>query len=143
MVCACGCGEQLAPLRRPGRPTRTFRPGHHRRVQGILLAALAAEEPLNERLLTVYTEPPSRFTDSITPDTTDGSCLCGCGTATQAIYAPGHGYRFSDAMLRSLAHREHRFTVPIEQVVAIWRERQWRSPKATVRAIRHFSRFAS
>lgn len=143
MECACGCREHLAPLRRPGRPERTFRPGHHRRVQGRLLADLAAGRTMDRRLLKLYTEPATRFTDVLTPDPAAGKCMCGCGTTTGAVYAPGHGYRFSDAMLRSLAGHNHRFTIPIGEVVTIWHDRQRQSPKAAERASRYSRRSAS
>lgn len=137
MVCACGCGELTRIPRRPSRPKPTFVSGHQRRAQGILLAALSQGVPIDDDLLAAYTKRPRRYSPPITPDRRPGFCLCGCGESTDAMYATGHGYRFSDGLLRALRGETGIFTAPTDVVVALWRDRQAASPKASLRDERY------
>jgi hypothetical protein len=92
---------------------------------------------LDTDLLIAYTGTLTKRDTNIAVDDRLGYCLCGCGKPTMSVFASGHGNRFTDGLLRHLAGEKVRYSIPTEQVLTLWKERQRISPGAKRRADRH------
>lgn len=132
--CGCGCGRPVGDRR--GRPS-TFLAGHNRRAQGRLLAQLS-RGLVDVDALALYTSALRRRPSEATMHRS--GCLC-CGAPTTMAFTMGHGIRFGDALLCSLAGHPVRWTrddgtsTSVAEVVDVWRSRQ--SPNAARRDRRH------
>jgi len=129
--CACGCDELTFHV---------FAPGHNRRVQGRLLAAVAAGDALEGDLLALYTATLSRPPTEIAFNPVVGCCLAGCGRPTSAVFSPGCGGKFGDAVLAHLAGLPVQVLLEgwtMDQVVELWRQRQDRSASRQRKLQRH------
>ena len=134
-LCICGCGERYKDVR-SDRARTQYKPGHHSRHLGIIVAAL------RERDNKTFAAEASKYVVATVPTQRDGTtdtylelddlryCLCACGQRSGGhVFSSGHHTRVNHNLVHALMGGPNRLldtdgdVIDPEDALAGWRYR--------------------